>query len=106
MLVALEVFKVSSVLVLASLNVAFLGADGETLVEALDLAGIAVASGAACASGSTETSHVLLGMGIPPEAGLGSVRFSLGAETRDAHITRVLELLPEIVERVRGEKTR
>ncbi len=89
-----------------TLNVAFLGADGETLVEALDLAGIAVASGAACASGSTETSHVLLGMGIPPEAGLGSIRFSLGAETRDAHITRVLELLPEIVERVRGEKTR
>ncbi len=87
-----------------TLNAAFLGADGETLVEALDLAGIAVASGAACASGSTETSHVLLGMGIPPEVGLGSIRFSLGADTRDAHITRVLEVLPEIVERVRGEK--
>ena len=63
-----------------------------------------MASGAACASGSTETSHVLLGMGIPPEVGLGSIRFSLGADTRDAHITRVLEVLPEIVERVRGEK--
>ena len=62
----------------------------------------AVASGAACASGSTEPSHVLLGMGIAPEVGLGSIRFSLGVGTSPEQIDRVLALLPETVERVRG----
>lgn len=89
-----------------TLNVAFLGADAEILVEALDLAGIAVASGAACASGSTEASHVLLAMGIAPEIALSSIRFSLGVDTREDQITSVLERLPDIVERVRGEKAR
>lgn len=85
-----------------TLNVSFGGADGEALVEALDVEEIAVASGAACHSGSTEPSHVLLAMGVPVELGAGAVRFSLGPETRLDEIERVLDVLPSLVERVRS----
>ena len=85
-----------------TLNVSFGGADGEALVEALDVEEIAVASGAACHSGSTEPSHVLLAMGVPVELGAGAVRFSLGPETRLEEIERVLDVLPSLVERVRS----
>ena len=84
-----------------TLNVSFPGADSEALVEALDLEEIAVASGAACASGSTEPSHVLLAMGIPPERSTCAIRISLGFSTTPEHIDRVLGILPEVVERVR-----
>jgi cysteine desulfurase len=84
-----------------TLNVSFPGADSEALVEALDLEGIAVASGAACASGSTEPSHVLLAMGLPPERSTSAIRISLGFSTRDDEIDQVLAVLPDIVERVR-----
>ena len=85
-----------------TLNVSFSGLDGEALVEALDVEDVAVASGAACHSGSTEPSHVLLAMGVPFELGAGSVRFSLGAQTRPDEVEHVLELLPGLVERVRA----
>lgn len=87
-----------------TLSVSFEGADGEALVMALDLEEIAVASGAACASGSTQPSHVLLGMGIRPELAAGSIRLSLGCDTQPDHIDRVLDVLPAIVERVRAER--
>lgn len=87
-----------------TLNVSFDGTDAEALVAALDLEDVAVASGAACAAGSTEPSHVLLAMGLPPERGEASIRFSLGFNTRPDHIERVLQVLPEIVERVRLAK--
>jgi cysteine desulfurase len=86
------------------LSVSFAGSDGEALVQALDLEGIAVAAGAACASGSLEPSHVLLAMGIAPEIGGGSIRISLGFDTRPSDIDRMLEVLPGIVERVRKER--
>ena len=85
-----------------TLNVSFAGADGEALVEALDVEEIAVASGAACHSGSTEPSHVLLAMGVPVDMGAGSIRFSLGPESRADEIEHVLDLLPGLVERVRS----
>jgi cysteine desulfurase len=85
------------------LNVSFAQADGEALVQALDLEGIAVAAGAACASGSLEPSHVLLAMGIAPEIGRGSIRVSLGFDTRESDVGRLLEVLPGVVERVRKE---
>jgi cysteine desulfurase len=85
------------------LNVAFEGADSEALVASLDLEGIAVAAGAACASGSLEPSHVLLAMGIAPALGRGAIRFSLGVGTEEADVERVIDLLPGIVERVRAE---
>ncbi|MBW2279837.1 MAG: cysteine desulfurase [Deltaproteobacteria bacterium] len=85
-----------------TLNVSFPGADSEALVEALDLEGIAVASGAACASGSTEPSHVLLAMGIPPERSTCAIRMSLGVTTRGDEIDHFMSVLPGVVERVRG----
>ena len=84
-----------------TLSVSFAGADGEALVTALDLEGIAVASGAACASGSTEPSHVLVAMGIPQSIGAGSIRVSLGVGTDEAEITALLAVLPDTVARVR-----
>jgi cysteine desulfurase len=83
------------------LSVSFLGADAEVLVEALDLEGIAVASGAACHSGSTEPSHVLLAMGLSLERGRSAIRVSLGATTTADDIDALLAVLPECVARVR-----
>ena len=74
------------------------------LLEALDVEGIAVASGAACHSGATEPSHVLLAMGVDPVMGAGSIRLSLGWDTTATQIERVLDVLPGIVERVRAAK--
>ena len=85
-----------------TLNVSFAGASGEALVEALDLEGIAVATGAACHAGSTEPSHVLAAMGVPRELGAGALRFSLGPGIDDAAIARVLDVLPGVVARVRA----
>ena len=85
-----------------TLNVAFAGADGSALVEALDLEGIAVAGGSACASGSAAPSHVLAAMGLPPEQSMGALRFSLGCETREQDVEHVLAVLPALVARVRA----
>ncbi len=84
-----------------TLSVSFAGADGEALVAALDIEGIAVASGAACASGSTEPSHVLVAMGVPSAIGAGSIRLSLGVDTVADDVERVLDMLPDVVARVR-----
>ena len=54
--------------------------EGEALVIALDLKGLAVSTGAACSSGAIEPSHVLTAMGMPPERARGSLRFSLGKQ--------------------------
>ena len=86
-----------------TLSVSFEDTLGQGLVMALDVEGIAVASGAACASGSTEPSHVLLAMGIRPELAGGAIRFSLGFDTQAEQIDHVLDVLPAIVERVRAE---
>lgn len=69
---------------------------------ALDLEGIEVSAGAACASGSPESSHVLRAMGRRPEIDGGGIRFSLGAGTTEAEIEHILDLLPPLVERVRA----
>jgi cysteine desulfurase len=70
----------------ATANLQFPGVDGEALLIALDLAGICVSTGAACASGSLTPSHVLLAMGRTAEQASGSLRFSLGATTTVAEI--------------------
>lgn len=85
-----------------TLSVSFPGADATALVEALDLEGMSVASGAACASGSTEPSHVLMAMGVPSDAARGSIRLSLGFASTDADVDRALDLLPPVVARVRA----
>ncbi len=73
----------------------FPGIAGEWLVQALDLRGVMVSSGAACASGSVEASPVLTAMG-EPEPG-GGLRISLGPHTTDADVDRILAVLPDVV---------
>ncbi len=85
-----------------TLSVEFCGAAGDVLVEALDLEGVCVSAGAACASGSIEPSRVLVALGRTPEEARGTVRFSVGHGTDEVQIDRVLALLPRLVERVRG----
>jgi cysteine desulfurase len=84
-------------------NASFRLADvhGEALLEALDAAGIAASSGSACADASWEPSHVVLAMGYTMAEAAGSVRFTLGYETRQDDIDRALVLLPEIIARLR-----
>jgi cysteine desulfurase len=83
-------------------NLTFAGADGEALLIALDLEGICVSSGAACASGTLTPSHVLRAMGLPPEQAHGSLRFSLGPGTTEAEVERVVRALEEHVPRARA----
>jgi cysteine desulfurase len=80
-------------------NVTFPGTDGETLLIALDLEGIAVSTGAACTAGAADPSHVLLAMGRSPGEAGGSIRFSLGAGTTESEIDETLGILPEILQR-------
>jgi cysteine desulfurase len=79
----------------------FKGVDGETLLMALDIEGIAISTGSACTSGDPEPSPVLLAMGIPREWALGGLRISLGYHTSAEEIERVIEVLPRCVEQVR-----
>lgn len=75
--------------------------EGEALVIALDLKGLAVSGGAACASGSTEPSHVLLAMGVSVERARASLRVSLQKQTTEQEIDYALELIPAEVSRLR-----
>jgi cysteine desulfurase len=86
-----------------TLNVGFRGASGESLLVLLDLAGIAVSLGSACAAGSAEPSHVLLAMGLDVDAARSGIRFSVGRGTTPADVDRVLHVLPGLVAQVRGE---
>jgi cysteine desulfurase len=83
-------------------NISFENAEGEALVIALDLKGIAVSGGSACHSGSTEPSHVLLAMGLDKNAARASLRFSLMKTATEADIEYVLSVVPEAVERLRA----
>jgi cysteine desulfurase len=75
--------------------------EGEALVIALDLKGLAVSTGAACSSGAIEPSHVLTAMGMPPERARGSLRFSLGKQNTAEDIEFALSLIPPTVARLR-----
>jgi cysteine desulfurase len=85
-----------------TLNVEFRGIAGEVLLQALDLEGVAVSAGAACHSGSIDPSKVLLAMGRTPEEARASLRFSVGHGVDEAQIDRVIELVAELVPRVRA----
>ena len=82
-------------------NAGFEGAPGELVVQALDLAGVAVSTGAACTSGTVSASPVLLAIGALRERALEAVRFSAGRKTRPEDIRAVLEMLPAIIARIR-----
>ena len=75
--------------------------EGESILLMLDINGIAASSGSACTSGSLDPSHVLLAMGLPHEVAHGSLRLTLSEFTTEQEIDYVLELLPQIVQRLR-----
>ncbi len=83
-------------------HVAFPGLIGEELVVRLDLAGFAVSTGAACASGVVEPSRTLLAMGVAPEEAIASIRISLGTSNEEAEIDRFLPVLAREVEALRA----
>ena len=82
-------------------NIHFDYIEGESLVIALDLKGLAVSTGAACSSGAIEPSHVLTAMGLPPETARASLRFSLGKQNTVEDVQFALDLVPQTVARLR-----
>ena len=82
-------------------NMLFPGVDGEALLIALDLKGIACSTGAACSSGAVEPSHVLTAMGLSVEEARSSLRFSLGRHTTREEIDFALLTIPKTVEQLR-----
>ena len=84
-------------------NVSFRDVAGEGLLISLDLKGVAVATGAACSSGSLEPSHVLVALGIDRELIHGSLRFSLAETNTTEEVDAVLDILPEVVGRLRED---
>jgi len=85
-----------------TLNVSFPGLDGEGLLIALDLAGVAVSSGSACMVGSVVASHVLLAMGVSPETASSTVRFSLGKQTTEAEIEDAIGRIESVLARLQA----
>jgi cysteine desulfurase len=85
-----------------NVNVSIKYIEGESMLLNLDMEGIAASSGSACTSGSLDPSHVLLAIGLPHEIAHGSLRFSLGKQTTEAEIDKVLEVLPGIVAKLRA----
>jgi cysteine desulfurase len=83
------------------LSVSFNYVEGESLLLMLDMKGIAVSTGSACASGSSEPSHVLSAMGIDPIAAQGTIRFSFGHQNTEEEIDYVLKVLPKVVNDLR-----
>ncbi|MGA9973631.1 MAG: cysteine desulfurase family protein [Candidatus Sulfotelmatobacter sp.] len=82
-------------------NIYFDHIDGEAMVIALDLKGLAVSTGAACSSGAIEPSHVLVAMGLRPDRARASIRFSLGKQNTAEDIDLALALVPETIARLR-----
>ena len=87
------------------LNVSFKGAEGESILLALDDAGIAISTGSACASDDITPSHVLMAINADPELAHGSIRFSLGLDTTDQDIDYVLKVLPPVIAKLRSFST-
>ena len=85
-----------------TLNVSFDAVDGETLVIALDVLGVATSTGSACSSGSTEPSHVLQAMGASEKRARSSVRFSLGRTNTEEHVGETLDILNKVIGQIKN----
>jgi cysteine desulfurase len=83
-------------------NISFERVEAESLLIALDLEGVAVSTGSACSSGTLEPSHVLKAMGLPAHRTQNSLRFSLGMFSTPEEVDRVVDVLPRLVEKLRG----
>jgi cysteine desulfurase len=84
-----------------NVNFSFEFIEGEALLLSLDIKGIAASSGSACTSGSLDPSHVLLGIGLSHEIAHGSLRLTLGDQNTEEEVDYVLEVLPQVVQRLR-----
>jgi cysteine desulfurase len=84
-----------------TIDFSFEGCEEEGLLLGLDLEGVAVSSGSACAVGSLEPSHVLQAMGLSHELARAAVRFSFGKSNTAEDVTYILEVLPKVIERLR-----
>ncbi|HCS73888.1 MAG TPA: cysteine desulfurase NifS [Clostridiales bacterium] len=84
-----------------NVNFSFEFIEGESLLLSLDIKGIAGSSGSACTSGSLDPSHVLLAIGLPHETAHGSLRLTLGDQNTEEEVDYVLEVLPQVVQRLR-----
>jgi cysteine desulfurase len=80
----------------------FPGAEGDSLLYLLDSAGVQASTGSACQAGVPQPSHVLLAMGVPEVEARGALRFTLGATSTPADVERLIEVLPQVVERARA----
>jgi cysteine desulfurase len=80
---------------------AFRDCDGEALLMALDLAGVSASTGSACTTGDPEPSHVLTAMGLGPDWAVGSLRLTLGRWSTAEHVERLIQILPDALERTR-----
>lgn len=85
----------------SNVNFSFKYIEGESILMLLDMKDVAASSGSACASGSLDPSHVLLAIGLPHEIAHGSLRLSVGHENTEEEIDYILEVLPEIIQRLR-----
>lgn len=85
-----------------NVNVSIEGIEGESLLLMLDMKGICASSGSACTSGSLDPSHVLLALGLKHEVAHGSLRLSISEENTDEEIDYILEVIPQIVEKLRA----
>ncbi len=85
-----------------NVNVCIEKVEGESMLLNLDAKGICASTGSACQSSSLEPSHVLMAIGISPEVAHGSLRFTVGRATTDEDVDYVLEVLPQVVERLRA----
>jgi cysteine desulfurase len=88
-----------------TLDVSFPGAEGEAILLSMDLKGIEVSTGSACASGSLDPSHVLMAIGVWPELAHGSIRFSLGWGNTEEDVDYCIETVPPIISRLRAMST-
>ena len=85
-----------------NVNFCFEGVEGESLLLLLDSKGICVSSGSACTSGALDPSHVLLALGRPDEIARGSLRITLDASNAEEEIDYMLEVIPRVIEYLRG----